>query len=77
MQARIGKQRLFDESILQIWLNAEQYHTDETNAHAWSEIERVLSSENTRALVITQINSKVRAINSLRQLVGLVIGRKV
>ena len=39
MQVSIGGQPLFDESLLKIWLNGTQYHTDAEKALAWSKLE--------------------------------------
>jgi hypothetical protein len=51
MQISVGGQPLFDKSLLRLWLNGEQYHTDAEKAAAWHAIERTLNTENARALV--------------------------
>lgn len=75
MQISIGGQPLFDDSLIHTWLNGVQYHTDADKAKAWKEIEKSLSSDNARALVMNQLQSKVKAIFLLEHLVKLVLKR--
>lgn len=73
MQVTLGDQPFFDQSLLSLWLNAEQYHTDEEKAVAWEEFEHSLTVENTRALVMAQLHSKVKALMHLETIVDLVL----
>jgi hypothetical protein len=72
MQITVGDQPLFDDSLLKIWLNGTQYHTDSEKAKAWKDIEASLGNENAKAIVMNQLNSKVKALFLLEHLVGLV-----
>jgi hypothetical protein len=73
MQITLGDRPFFDQSTLNLWLNAEQYHTDEEKAEAWADFERSLTTENARALLMAQLHSKVKALMHLAYIVGLVI----
>jgi hypothetical protein len=73
MQIRVGDTPLFSDRTLKLWLNSEEYHTDLDKAQAWKELEESLSIENTRALVISLIQSKVKALFRLEYLVNLVL----
>lgn len=73
MQITLGDQPFFDQSTLNLWLNAEQYHTDEEKAARWSEFEQSLNTENIRALVMSQLQSKVKALFHLEHIVGMVL----
>ena len=74
MQVSVGGQPLLDESLLKIWLNGTQYHTDAEKALAWSKLEASLTTSNARAIVITQLNSRVKALLLLEHEVGLILG---
>lgn len=76
MQVTIGDQKLFDDSILRLWLNGVQYHTDTEKAAAWAQIEKSLTTENARALVMNQLHGKVSALFRLEQLVKFVLDEK-
>lgn len=73
LQISLGDQPLFDDSTLKLWLNAEQYHVDDEKAEKWQEFERSLNTENTRALVITQLQAKVKAIFGIDYIVKLIL----
>lgn len=73
MQITIGAQPLFDKSLLHLWLNGAQYHTDTEKAAAWQEIESSLASKNARALVINQLHGKVKALFNLEHDVNLLL----
>ena len=75
MQITVGGQPLFDNSLLNMWLNGTQYHTDEDKAAAWSELEATLNTENARALVMTQIHDRVTALFELERLVQYVLAQ--
>jgi hypothetical protein len=75
MQISLNDQPLLDDSTLKLWLNGEQYHTDEEKAATWKEIEKALTVENTRALVITQLQSKIQALFNLQYIINLIIGK--
>ncbi|HEY4698647.1 MAG: hypothetical protein A3J49_16045 [Gallionellales bacterium RIFCSPHIGHO2_02_FULL_57_16] len=72
MQIVVGDQPLFDNSLLRLWLNGTQYHTDAEKASAWKEIEAALGVDNAKAIVMNQLHSKVKALFFLEHLVGLV-----
>jgi hypothetical protein len=73
MQISIGEQPLFDKSLLNLWLNGEQYHTDAEKAADWQALEMSLTTENARALVINQLQSKVKALANLEYIVNLAL----
>lgn len=73
MQISLNDQPLLDDATLKLWLNGEQYHTDEEKAATWKEIEKALTVENTRALVITQLQAKVKVLFSVQYIVNLII----
>ncbi len=76
MQISVGGQPLFDGSLLRMWLNGTQYHTDEEKAAAWAELEGSLEAENARALVMNQLHSRVKALFLLEHVVNLVISKQ-
>lgn len=73
MQISLNDQPLLADSTLKLWLNGEQYHTDEEKAMTWKEIEEALTVENTRAFVITQLQAKVKALFNLQYIATLVL----
>lgn len=75
LQIQVGDHPLLEDSTLRLWLNGEQYHTDEKKAAAWREIEAALTVENARALVITQLQAKVKALVDIRFIATLVLGK--
>jgi len=74
MQFSIGDQKLLDQFLLHVWLNGTQYHTDEEKAAAWSHVERAVTPENARAIVISQLHSRVKALFMLLSEVELIVG---
>ncbi len=75
MQISLNDQPLLDGATLKLWLNGEQYHTDEEKAATWKEIEKGLTVENTRALVITQLQAKVKALFNVQYIASLILGK--
>ena len=75
MQISVGGQPLFDGSLLRMWLNGTQYHTDKEKAAAWSKLEGSLETENARALVMNQLHSRVKALFLLEHVVNLVLSK--
>lgn len=73
MQISLNDQPLLEDATLKLWLNGEQYHTDEEKAATWKEIEKALTVENTRALVITQLQAKVKALFNVQYIVNLIL----
>lgn len=73
MQIKLANQPLFDESILKLWLNSEEYHSDPEKIEEWEPIKKSLGSKNSRALVMGLLSSKVHAIFDLAQLAELII----
>ncbi len=73
MQLAFNEQKLLDDFLLHIWLNGTQYHTDQEKAEVWTKLETGLTSENARAIVISQLHSRVRALFMLLHDVELVI----
>jgi hypothetical protein len=76
MQISVGGQPLFDGSLLRMWLNGTQYHTDEQKAVAWGKLEGSLKSENARALVMNQLHSRVKALFLLEHIAQLVLSKR-
>jgi hypothetical protein len=62
MQISIGTQKLFADSFLNTWLNGTQYHSDDEKALTWSRLEALLGQPNAKALVLSQLHSKVKAL---------------
>ena len=75
MQISLNDQPLLADATLKLWLNGEQYHTDEQKAATWKEIEKALTVENTRALVITQLQAKVKALFNVLHIANLILGK--
>jgi hypothetical protein len=75
MQISLNDQPLLDNATLNLWLNGEQYHTDEEKSAAWREIEEALTVENTRGLLITQLHAKVKAIFNVQYIANLILGK--
>ena len=73
MQISINSQPLFDASVLDLWLNAEQYHTDADKSIAWQALEKSLTTENARALLMNQLQGKVKALLGLEQIANMVL----
>lgn len=73
MQISIGDQKLFDPSTLSTWLNGTQYHTEEVKAEKWGSLEKSLSNEGSRALVINQLKDKLYAIQELAEIVYIIL----
>jgi hypothetical protein len=73
MQLSVNGQKLFDQSLLHTWLNGTQYHTDAGKAAAWTKLESALTSENARAIVISQLHSRVKALFILEHDVRLIV----
>jgi hypothetical protein len=65
MQMAIDETRLFHSSVLRTWLNGTQYHSDTDKAESWKALESALQASNARALIISQIHSKVKALLNL------------
>lgn len=73
MQISLNDQPLFDDSTLKLWLYGEQYHTEEEKATAWKDLENSITAENARALVITQLQAKVKVLFDLQRISNLVL----
>ena len=76
MQVSVGGQPLFDGSLLRMWLNGTQYHTDAEKAEAWAKLEGTLNTENARALVMNQLHGRVKALFLLEQVAHLVLTKR-
>jgi hypothetical protein len=72
-QISVDSQKLFDRSLLNIWLNGTQYHTDKEKAKAWAKLEGCLELENARALVMNQLHGRVEALFELEHIVNLIL----
>lgn len=75
MQMSIASRPVFHESLLNDWLNGTQYHTDDERAAAWAVVENTLKAENVRALLITQLHGRVKALFLLGSVVDLILRR--
>lgn len=75
MQISLNDQPLLADSTLKLWLNGEQYHTDDEKSVTWKKIEDALTAENTRALVINQLHDKVKALFNLQNIAKLVLDK--
>jgi len=75
MQISLNDQPLLNDATLKLWLNGEQYHTEEEKAATWKKIEKALTIENTRALVITQLQAKVKALFNVNYIANLILGK--
>lgn len=73
MQISINDQPLLHESLLDTWLNGAQYHTDADKAAAWRSLEASLTTENARALVMSQLHSKVKVLFNVEYIVNLIL----
>ena len=73
MQITVGEQPILDSSLLHIWLNGTQYHGDAEKATAWEKLESSLSTQTARGVVITQLQSKVKALLFLEHEASLVL----
>lgn len=73
MQVTLAKQPLFDESLLDAWLNGTQYHTDAEKERTWLALEESMSVPNCRALVISQLHSKVLALLNIEYVASQVL----
>ena len=75
MQMQLNDQKLFHDSLLKLWLNAEQYHQDKDKAAEWAKLEDALSKENARAIIINQLQSRIRGAFDLEHIAGLIVKR--
>lgn len=73
LQFGVGSQPLFHRSTLDTWLNGVQYHTDAEKAEAWAALENVLQLENSRALVMNQLHSRVKALMMLESVAATIL----
>ena len=73
MQISVGGQKLLHNSILRLWLNGTQYHSDQEKQDVWKSLEASLTENNTRALAIELVHSRVKALLLLDHIVGLVL----
>lgn len=74
LQISVGSQKLFAVSLLHTWLNGTQYHTDDNKAEAWSRLEASLGESNAKALVLSQLHSKVMALMNVDYVAQQVLG---
>jgi hypothetical protein len=74
MQFSVNNQKLLDDFLLRIWLNGTQYHTDQDKAEAWAKFEEAVTPENARAILISQLHSRVKSLFLLLHDVELVVG---
>jgi len=74
MQFSVGNQKLLDQFLLHVWLNGTQYHTDKEKADAWADVEKAVTPENARAIIISQLHSRVKALFMLLSEVELILG---
>lgn len=72
-QVTVGEKQLFHESLLRIWLNGTQYHTDKNKAADWAALEATLGEPSAQAVVMSQLRSKVVAILNIDYLVRQVL----
>ncbi|MED5617647.1 hypothetical protein [Ideonella sp. BN130291] len=75
MQVQVGGQKLLHNSILKLWLNGTQYHTDQEKAESWKKLEDSLTENNARALAIELVHSRVKALLLLDHVVQLVLSK--
>lgn len=75
MQISIGEQKLLHNSILRLWLNGTQYHSDQEKQDAWNKLEDSLTEDNARALAIELVHSRVKALLRLDHMVSLVLSK--
>ena len=76
MQFSVNGQAIFHDSFLSLWLNSEQYHNDSEKKETWAKIESALKAENTRGLVMGQLQGKVKAIHRLAYLCNLIVANE-
>jgi hypothetical protein len=74
MQITVDTRKLFSESLLNTWLNGTQYHTNDSEAQAWSKLETSLGQANARPLVLSQLHSKVKALMNIDYIAQKVLG---
>ena len=77
MQVTIGEQKIFNDSLLRMWLNGTQYHTEEAKAAAWLTFEDDLKTENTRVIVMNQLKDKIYALLELGHIVKQILRNDV
>jgi hypothetical protein len=75
MQISVGGQKLLHNSILRLWLNGTQYHSDQEKQDAWKSLEASLTENNARALAIELVHSRVKALLLLDHIVCLVLSK--
>jgi hypothetical protein len=73
MQITMNGRPLFDDSTLKLWLNGTEYHQDSEKAEQWQSFAKLLTEANTRAFVITQLHSKVKAAFVVAHVVHLIL----
>jgi hypothetical protein len=61
-QVSVGDKQLFHESLLRTWLNGTQYHTDANKAADWAALEATLGEPSAKAVVMSQLRSKVVSV---------------
>jgi hypothetical protein len=73
MQISLNGRELFDDSTLKLWLNGSEYHQDSVKSDQWKTFAKSLTEENTRAFVMTQLHSKIKATLGLAYIVSLIL----
>ena len=69
----VGGQQLFDKSLVKVWLNSEQYHTDQEKIEKWKEIKLSLGEENVRAVTMSHVLSMVNSIKFVDYVVRFIV----
>lgn len=62
MQITLDEQPVFDPSLLPLWLNGTQYHSDKKKAEQWAQLETLITTKSSRALVVSQLHSRTLAL---------------
>lgn len=73
LQIRVDGVPVFDDATLKLWLNGEQYHADEEKRAAWRCFQAAVTPPKARALVVTQIASKLKALWELEHLATAIL----
>ena len=67
-QIEIDSIPLFCDDTLKVWLNGIEYHQDKEKKEIYSKLEQALGSDTTRAIFVSQLSGRIKAIHMLADL---------
>ncbi|MBN1907864.1 MAG: hypothetical protein JW927_22500 [Deltaproteobacteria bacterium] len=69
-QIEIDNIPLFNNDTLKVWLNGIEYHQDKEKKEIYRKLEKALGSDTARAIFVSQLSGRIKAIHMLAYLVN-------